>query len=681
MIRTRRWLALATLLFVAACDAAESPILEPDARLPLIQDARDSEFTGSGVFVLPPISDNTYQRTAPFDIEAQPRVEICRLGVEGELTEDKIEAAECLAGGPEFWFERDAAHDGETFIQVTPEPGSTASDSMFSVGWKTATEDANEAFRGTILLPKFVFDGGTITVEYRAAARFDVALYDNASTQLDDDRIVGYNAGQNFPVKFIVEVVSGCDGLDCFAFEVTCQEDVYRTDHAGVFMPEDWEQTCDPLDPGPEQSWWLIQERLAEGSTCVPADSVAGIAYEPCYVWQLLEEIPGGEGLTFEPYTDTFALPVTVQFCNNEADKGGVPDALLDFAAVFRYSDPPGEVALAPESPEPAFENQICPYDGEGGDASGSGNLTAFLDRLVRPVLGALGIEPRPLYAGDTGTLSAKTVRMSHFQRFVRLELDAVSSLSLDVVLGASETVSVRLTSPPHGEPFDGPSGGVPDQLVQFAVSATGDAGARLAAPSATQCGAEPGDCIQVLTSSDSDPGDAIDDAGYAAAVVTTSGSTGAVTIEVTFPGDADVEPVRFTLEVVDLVATFLEPLDTGDFKGSPDERFRPTVLICPEGSEPCDASSAITAIGPDAIKLVEENGRKFYQADWKPRDTGTEIGATVRAQIVAEEVTVGYSIPVVVTKGGKGERVGDVYYNGVNSTLPIKFTITRVDL
>lgn len=670
-------LVVLAVVVLASCDTLDSPpLLEPDANLPSITDGRD---LGSGVFLLPPINDNDYTRAGAFDIDADPRVEICRLDVAGTLTESSVEAAECVDGPPEYWFETDAAHDGETFINVTPAPGGGAADSMFSVGWKTNSADADVAFRGTVRVPSLTLDGTSISVEYLEAARFDVVLYDNASTKLDPDRVVGFNAGQNFPIKFIVEENAGCDGLDCFAYKVTCETDVYQTEHAGVLMPEDWATECDVTVPGPERSWWLFQERLPEASPCLPGSLIDGIPFEPCYVWQLVEEVDGqGDASTFAPYVAEFAIPATIQFCNNPVEDGGVPEALESLAGVFRYSVPPGEVALVPGAEENALTEFTCPYDGPAVP-SGFLGLDAFTDGVVRPALELMGLAPRPLYAGDTGTLSAKTIRMSHFQRLLQLVLTASDDLTPAVILGGSTELGVQLTSPPHHDPLDGPSAGVPGVEVQFQV-VSGDADdATLSGAGAQPCpGVTDGTCVLVTTSGNLES-TTTDEGGFATATVTVGSTPGPVEIAVTVPADPDFAGLSYTIDAVDLMVAFLEPLEAGDFYGAPDERFEPTVLICAQGSTPCTESSAEAVIPTSAIKLVEENGRKFYQTDWKPRDTGTSVGGTYLVQVEAEGITVGYSIPIIVTKGGKGERVGDVYYNGVNSSLPLKFTITRV--
>lgn len=681
MSRFSPLLAVFCVLVFASCDAASSPLLEPEATRPLIEDGRDASFTGSGVYLLPPINDNDYTRTGPFDVFADPRVEICRLDVQGALNQDNIEAALCEDGPAEFWFETDASYDGQTFVEVTPEPGDPATaDSMFSVGWKTSTADADSAFRATILMPHLSFDNGTISVEYTAKAQFDVVLYDNASTKLDPDRIVGFNAGQNFPIKFIVEESAGCDGLDCYAYRVTCEGGLFETDHAGAFLPPDWAQSCtDPSSTVSDTTWWLFQQRVPEGITCPVGPQLDGIPYEPCYIWQLVQEVDGiGDASTFVPFTEEFVLPGTIQFCNNPEDEGGVPTEYVPLAGVFRYSslpgeDPPYEVALVPGAEADILSNpEPCPYDGPTTTSTVLG-LQALTDGVLRPALELIGLAPRPLYAGDTGTLSAKTIRMSHFQRVLELEIESTTDQTPSTVVGSSEQLGIRLVATPHHD--DGAYVGVPDGTVQFEIVSGGDI-ADLTATSATSCG---DDCIQVKTSDA--PG--FDDDGLASVLLSISGDapSGTVEVVVTVPGDPNFTPFYFNVEVVDLILAFLEPLETGDFYGSPDELFAPTVLICEDSLTPCTASQAETVIGTADIKLVEENGRKFYQADWKPRDTNTAEGGTFRVQVLADGMTVGYSIPIVTTKGGKSERVEDVYYNGVNSSVPLKFTITRAGM
>lgn len=678
MSRFSPLLAVFCVLVFASCDAADMPLLEPDATRTLIQDGRDSDLAGSGVYLLPPINDNDFTRTGPFDVFADPRVEICRLEVQGALNEDNVEDAFCEDGPPEFWFETDASHDGQTFVEVTPGPDDPATaDSMFSVGWKTSTEDANSAFRGRVLMPSLRFDGGAISVEYVEKARFDVVLYDNASTKLDPERIVGFNAGQNFPIKFIVEESAGCDGLDCFAYRVTCAEGLFETDHAGAYLPEDWARECTaPTSTAADTIWWLFQERLPEGAICPVNPELDGIPYEPCYIWQLVQEVDGvGDASTFVPYTEEFAAPGTVQFCNNPPDEGGVPDAYVPLAGVFRYSslpgeDPPYEVVLVPGAENDILSNpEPCPYDGPTATNAVLGLRT--LTDGVLPALELLGLVPQALYAGDTGTLSATTVRMSHFQRVLQLELEATTDPTPTVGVGATQELGVRLVTPPHHD--EGGYVGVPGEVVQYAI-VEGGAIADLSAPSATSCGE---DCIRVTTSDEA----GFDDDGYASAFLSiqSDASSGTVKVAVTVPADPDLTPLYFDVEAVDLVVAFLEPLETGDFHGNPDELFTPTVLICEASSTPCTESEAEAVIEAADIKLVEENGRKFYQTGWKPRDTNTAIGGTFRAQVRADGTTVGYSIPIEVTKGGKSERIEDVYYNGVNSSVPLKFTITRV--
>ena len=669
--------ALFALGWLTGCDTLDTPLLEPDAALPLIQDARDTELAGSGVYLLPPINDTDYTRTAPFDIDAEPRLEICHLDVQGELTEANIRTADC--DNLFTWFETGTADAGQPVITVQPEPGQTASDSLYSVNWKTPGDSVDVAFRGTVLLPKFTFDPSqnAVVVEYEPAARFDVVLYDNSSIQLDPDSVVGFTAGKNFPIKFVVEETSGCSGLDCFAYPVTCLGGLFETDHAGVLMPEDWAPKCDDTTTGePEFDWWLFQERLPEGSACVPDDQVTGIPYEPCYVWQLIEEVEGETGTTYQPYLEPFVQEVTVQFCA-EAVKD---DGLLNVSSVFRYSQTDGGPTVTQLEPGDGdiLTNQVCPFV-ETSSSTAIG-IAGLADRVVRPALALLGLEPRVLYAGDTGALSASTIRMSEFQRFVELnELEATTSLSPTVIIGGTTELGVRLTSPPHHEPYDVDPAGVGGVMIRYEVD--GDATISTSTQGAESCdtGQQEQQCLLVPTSSDLVNGENVDEAGYAS-VVLTVGSTGTFSVNVTVPIEPDLGTLTFSVQAVDLVATFLEPLETGDFYGSPDELFTPTVLICEVDATPCTAESAHWEIPTSEIKLVEENGRKFYQADWKPKDSGGVIGTRYTAQILADGTTVGYSIPIEVTKGGKSERIEDVYFNGENSSVPLKFTITRVD-
>lgn len=674
MNRFSPWFGAFCALALVSCDTFDTPVLEPGEQVPAILDSRDPGLAGSGVFLLPPISDNRYTRTAPFDVNGDPRVELCRLDVTGDMTVENIEAAPCAE--LVAWFETDVSHDGVAFVTVTPGPGEPASaDSMFSVNWNTDAEDAGSAFRGSILLPRLVLDdGGAPTVQYETAARFDALLYSNSSEQLDPYHVVGTTAGQNFPVKFIMEQSQGCSGLDCFAYRVTCEAAVYQTEHAGVSLPEDWASECDVTMPGPERSWWLFQERLPAGSPCIPGGLIDGFQFEPCYVWQLAEEVDVGDASAFQLYNEEFADPATIQFCYNQEADGGVPASLIPLTGVYRYSVPPGEVALTPESDENALTEFTCSYDGLGG-GQGAGPLAALTD-FVRPALQLFGVEPRPLFAGDAGTLSTKTIRMSYFQHVVVVSLDVADGAFGPLLVGQSQDITVQLTTPPHGEPLDGPEAGVPDVEVQYRVL-EGDADLSGGDPCTDVSGAVIDDCVVVLTSVD-DPGTSQDEGGQATASLTIGGTGGTVVIQISVPGDPDAEPLILSVEAVDLEVVFLEPLDAGDFYGAPDERFEPTVYICEESALPCDTGSAEAVIPTSAIKLVEENGgRKFYQAYWKPRDTDTGVGGTYVAQVVVGDATVGSSIPIVATKGGKGERIDDVYYNGINSSLALKFTIT----
>lgn len=650
MNRISTVVAVLCLAAVAACDGGEEPaLLEPDSGAPAIIDSRDN---GSGVFLLPPIDAvNTIVRTAPFELNADPRIEVCRLDVQGALTEANIEAAECL-DPLVAWYETDASSDGTTFIQVTPAPGAPATaDSSYSVGWNTDPAWANEAFRVSVLLPDLSFDlsTGTLSVDYVTAAYFDAMLYDNASTKLDGTRVVGYNAGQNFPIKLIIEEGSLCDGVDCFAYEVTCLGGVFRTDHAGVSMPLDWAAECTVEDPGEEERWFLYQEQLPPGSECVPlpSDGIDGIAFEPCYIWQLVQEIDTGDGTEFVFYTEEFAEWVTVQMCG----PGDASDALFDLMGMFRYSSLPGggfETSLNPESGVAVFDDPVCPYPGTSSQGLG---LSALYTGAVHPALRLLGLAPGTLYAGDGGTLSTNTRRMSHFQWILQLVMTPTDATVAGLV-GGSVELEVAVASPPHdggaGDPE--PVSGV---TVEFRSS-----------------------------SDDAVLGQAITDVdGLASLTIALPGTPGTFGVyAVVIYEDQEIGLAEWTVEAVDLFPAFLEPLQTGDF-ASTDETFAPTVYICRESRRPCTAANAEAVYAGAAVKLVEQNGRKFYQTNsWKPRDTGTASGTTVYVQVLVNGTTIGYSIPVVVTKGGKGELVEDVYYNGENSTLTVKFSIERVE-
>ncbi|NIP82911.1 MAG: hypothetical protein GWM90_28270 [Gemmatimonadetes bacterium] len=662
MNRVSPVVAVLCLGALVGCDAdAARSLLEPPNESRRILDARDAEFAGSGVFLLPPIYDgSTVVRTGDFDLSADPRVEICELDVAGELNEDNIEAASCLEPLV-AWFETDAAHDGSTFIQVTPGPGEPATvDSMFSVGWNTSAGDAGKAFRVTVLMPDLVYDPASgLAVEYETAAYFDAILEDNSSTKLDPDRVVGYTAGKNFPIKLIVEVGAGCDGLDCFAFEVTCLGGTFRTPHAGASFPLDWAPQCSTAEPVPteEERWLFVQEKLPEGAPCVtlPSDGVDGIPFEPCYVWQLVKEVDTGDATQFVFYTEEFAQAVKVQFCADD-----VPEAFLPLTGIFRRSSLPGggyETALVPESATPAFEDQLCPSP----DASATGfGLSALLDGVVRPALRLVGIEPSSLYAGDGGTLTGNTKRTSHFQRILQLIVTAADSYFAGLA-GGTVPLEVAVTSPSHhddgasAEPIAGVT--VEFRSDDFALVCVDGAGGSVPCQATT------------------------DENGLAEinAVLPTSPGTYTIYAVVIYDG-REIGRADWAGDALAFYPTFLEPLDEGK-AAQTDELFAPTVYICEEAARPCDAGSALMAFSPQDLRLVQETGRKFYQTidSWKPRDTKTPLGTTVYVQVLLQGTTIGYSDPIEVTKGGKIERIDDRIYNGENASLTVKFIINRV--
>lgn len=629
--------ALGILGLGLACDAPVDPLISPQAEDRAIRDGRDPGL--QHVFFLPPIDDQgTIVRTAPFDLTLRPRIEVCELtGLSATPTEDEVEAASC--GDLVDWFEMDAAKDGSSFIEVTPEPGGQpVADSMYSVNWKSPSAP-DRAYRVSVLLPDLDVMAGGITVEHRQVAYFDAFLYANSSSQLDPTRVVGFTAGRNFPIKLIAEVGASCNGLDCFAYSVDCDGGTFRTDHAGVMLEQDWAAECGTTDE--PSGWLLFQERLPDAEPCLPPGQVSGLAFDPCYVWQLVQV--GNDG-SYALYNENLQIPAIVEFCIE-----GEALTWEDMIGIYRSSSPYTQVDLVPNVEE-AFSIS-CPY--VQPTASGLAGLLSRAQELLWVPGRLLGITPPPLYAGDRGDAGA-TIRMSYFQ-WVLWMTPSISSAPTAGVIGSTlpDPLTVQLLTPPHHE--GGAAEGVDGQPVTFEVTA-GDASL-----SATYEGST-SQSVEVYTAN----------GGFASVYITLGSAPGSVTITVTGPG---IDPLSYTLEAVDLTVTFLEPLDTGDFPGSPDELFEPTVLICPfDGS--C-ASPEATFTGED-VKMVEKDGRKFYQTDWKPRDSGTGPG-TYEARVVVDGVTVGTSIPIEVTSSGKDERVGGVYYNRVNSTLPLKFTVTRM--
>lgn len=631
-------LGLLCLAALTGCDHGDPSFplepLTPDATRPAILDGRDPEFAGSGVYFLPPIGDNAFEMTAPFDPNLDPRVEICELD-NAEMTAASIEAADCV--GTPIWFETDAAWSASApQVQVAYDP--LTGDGQYSLGWNTVASDAGKAFRITVLLPDLDVDPTTqaITVGYRTAASADVALFENASTKIDGD-VVGWNAGQNFPAKFKASEQAQCSGEDCFAYRVTCQGGTFRTDHAGLYFPEDWEQTCDPSDPGPEHNFFAFQERT--DGECVPfaENGINAIPIQPCYVWQIFEEIDTGNGTGFNVYTDNFAQDILVQFCPDPdlLEEGGNFHAFLGLASIWRYSTggaDPG-VANLPESAVAAFENQVCPYPGDAQN----GQILSFLRDLARPALRLFGVEPRALYAGDGGTLTGKTGRTSHFQYGIGLDVNFVAS-NLTGIVSATVPVEVSVALAPHPGSLEDPE---PLSGATVTLSYSGGGSYTL---SCVEAGCE------ATTGSD----------GLATVnvVFPSTAQTGQITATVTYDGQVIGSAiVGFT--AIDLEATFLEPLDTGS-AASTEELFAPTVHICAaaEGAAPahCDAGDAEVVFTGSAIKLVEQNGRKFFQTDWKPRDTSSPLG-WYYVEVLAEGASIGFSPPVVVTKGGKGDR------------------------
>jgi hypothetical protein len=657
---------VAALLLVwafTACDDAGTPLLEPDSAVPLIEDGRDNGF---GVYLNPPIGQGGYTMQAPHDPTSDPRVEICRLEVTDAggdgIDEADVEAASC-EDGPVLWSETDASSAGLPLV--------VSETDQFSLGWNTDAADAGNFFRVSILLPEMDVVGGVVELEYEVKARADVALYDNSSTKLDPSLVAGFTAGKAFPLKFAVEEGSGCDGLDCFAYRVTCLPAVHQTEHAGVMLPEDWAYECDTSTIGQEErNWWLFQERLPEGSPCIDSSEFSGILFDPCYVWQLVEEIDTGDATQLVPYIQEFRYPVTIQFCRdaNPAWANEVPHALEDYAGIFRQSiipGPPGfEVALVPGAAADALTDFSCPY--VPGSAQ---NQFGFYDQYISPIFARIGLEPTPLYAGDGGLLSGRTVRTSDFQRGVELYLSFNGgSSTFSALTGSSTDLEVWLSSPPHEEPLDDPAVGLPGVDVQYTVI-SGDA----TLSGGTPCSAGATDCVLVVTT---DPADPLG-AGYAIATVTLGDTETPVVIEVTVPDDPDFQGIQYTIQPIQLDLIFLEPLGTGG--GETDATFPPTIYICDNNTTGCDAGTAHAVIQTSDIKLVTDNtGRKFYQADWKPKNTGATVDASYYVQVLANGSTTGFSPEIHVIKGGRSEYIEPIYYLGENGTLAIKFIWER---
>jgi hypothetical protein len=302
---------------------------------------------------------------------------------------------------------------------------------------------------------------------------------------------------------------------------------------------------------------------------------------------------------------------------------------------------------LVPEADENVFDDYVCPYTPPTEGFA----LSTLYDGVVRPALRLLGLDPRALYAGDGGTLSGNTRRTSHFEWILQLVMTP-STANVAGLVGGSVELEVAVASPSHHEGDDS-SEPVPGVTVEFRSS-----------------------------DDDSVLGQALtDDDGLASLTIGLPGTPGTfgVYAVVIYEGQ-EIGRADWSVVALELYPVFLEPLQTGDFE-STDETFAPTVYICRESLRPCTAANAEAVFTGAAVKVVEQNGRKFYQTNsWKPRDTGTGQGTTVYVQVLVEGTTIGYSIPVVVTKGGKGELVEDVYYNGENSTLTVKFSIEQAD-
>lgn len=629
---------------LAGCgDGSLDGLLDPGAPSMSITDGRDDGF--DHIFFLPPIEKGDFVRTANFNPWLDLRIEICALDAVDPLTDPSATAASsCQAGRPLIaWFERDAASDGSSFIALNTEvDGAPAPDSSYSVGWKTTSDLAGEAFRLHVL------------VRDEVVAWADIILGSSSSQVQNMGDNYGDVAGRNIPIKLVAEMGVGCSGLDCFAVFVTCEGGTFRSDHAGAVLPPGFAAECGtPEEP---DGWWFYQERivLPPGQRCLPTEWEQ---FDPCYVWELIRE----DGTRYDDEFVPGALPV-VTYC---IEGDGIPwtPVLTGFRSGFPYDDF-DEMSLTPEASDPF--PITCPYDGP----QPIGPL-GIAGSVLRRVAALAGVRPRSLHAGDTST-SSKTSKFSRFSRVLATMFDGDGPISGGAQTGLSgstlpEPLIVRVTSISHHEGDEwayeqgNPEAGAPLEGIPVSFTVTSGGGT-------LSDGTNSGTSLVVYTDAN----------GYALVHWTLGPADGPQTVV----ASGTEMSHTFTADAVQIFADFLPPLAASEGSWTPlYETFAPRFLVCPGAGPSTVACTAtkVAEIPTTAIKLVEKDGRRFYQAGWKARDSSAPAEAYYHVQVVLPgDHVAGSSVPIYISGGGKDQLLGGVYQAKPTSNIEIKVRLTR---
>lgn len=644
-----------TAIAVATCDAPSSTdLLSPDVPVHEIEDGSTMD---SNVYLLPPIGQS--YTAIYFDEYTPTRVEVCPLvkdrvdDLASYEADDwaTLEDSECIQAGTVVYREE---IELKTDDQGNPQ--------HYQLNLKTSAEDYNKVFRVTVSALTGSPLGG---VAWEPKAWFDMALFENSSAINVPEDWVGETAGQNFPVKYVVEKTNG------FAVEVDCEGGTFVGIQAGVSVQPNTFVGCDPGNV----TLVLVQEPVDldrdAGEVCLP------VGWEqdgPCYRWQLYTF----DGTTYTPYDGVIPedKPLTVGYCL--APGSQIFDELW---GGFKTPAPYDTYVTATTNTESGFDYLLdCPVETE---ATG---LAAMLRRVRR----FFGVDPQPLYAAHRGFGELVGGTLSHFGRAKAQTLQKVSGDGQSGLINStlSHSLVVQALTIPHREAFlqydddgneyfayetDAPVPVEGEDVTFEVVDGSGT----------LEGGSSSGSVVTVKT-----------DANGHARVSWTLGPTASPPDQTvmaygdgfgTLVDDKFVaDTIWFTATAYDVVTDFREPLDEkADYSGEAFMQASPQVLLC---EVPVDGSAVARPCGDPKpafdgteIKLTEDNGRWFYQVNWKPRDFDVASGIFVVQVVLDGGVVVGESVGIKVEKGGKVELVDGQLQINPTTDLPIKFTLSRV--
>ena len=645
-------------IVVATCDAPLSTdLLSPDGSRHEIVDGRSPD-VDSNVYLLPPIGES--YTAVDFDEYTPTRVEVC------PLVEDRVALATYES---EDWLALKGKNcvDAGTVVyedEIELKTDDLANPQHYQLNLKTSAEDYNKAFRVTV----FTLDGSPLSgVAWEPKAWFGLALFENSSAINVPEDWVGETAGQNFPVKYVVEKTNS------FAVEVDCEGGTFVGLTAGVSVLPNTFDGCD----GGNVTLVLVQEPvdldLKAGEVCLP------VGWEqdgPCYRWQLYTF----DGSAYTPYQGVIpdTKPLTVAYCLDPGS-GMYNDTLW---SGFKTPAPYDTYVTPTINTESGFDYLLdCPLEAEAAGFAG----------LLQRVRRFFGLDPQPLYAAHRGFGELVGGTLSHFGRAKAQTLEKISGDGQSGLINStlSDSLVVQALTIPHEEAFlqlDAGGNEYYDYETDDPVALQGEY--------VTFKVMDGGGTLSGASGSDSSVTVQTDEFGYAKVswtlgpdasppdqTVKAYGDHFGTLVNDQFVADA----IWFTATAYDVVTDFREPLDEkAEDSGAPYMQASPSVLLCevpadgPPVAQPCaDPMPEFTSTD---LKLTEEYGRWFYQVNWKPKEYGIDSGHIFVVQVVLDGgVVVGESVGIKVDKGGKVELVDGQLQINPTTDLPIKFTLSRV--